>query len=69
MSRREIALTVPETMSPTRSLYSEKTLLRSASRIFCMISCREVCAAMRPSREAGISMVIVCPSFTGLPWL
>ena len=34
-----------------------------------MISCREVCAAMRPSREAGISMVIVCPSFTGLPWL
>ena len=64
-----MAETVPDTMSPTRSLYSEKVLLRSASWIFCMIIWRDVWAAIRPRRAAGISTSIVWPSFTGLPWL
>ena len=69
VSRCETAETVPETMSPTRSLYSETVFVRSASRIFCMITWRDVCAAMRPRRAAGISTSTVSPSCTGLPWL
>ena len=69
VSRWEIAETVPETMSPTRSRYSLKVFVRSASRIFWRIIWRDVCAAMRPSFEAGISTSIVCPSSTGSPWL
>ena len=40
--------TMPVTISPLRSLYSLKTLSRSASRTRWMITCLAVCAAMRP---------------------
>ena len=61
-SRRLTALTVPETISPMRFLNSVDTFVRSISRIFCMIIWREVCAAMRPRRAAGISISIASPS-------
>ena len=60
-SRRDTDVTVPETISPVRSLYSESVFARSASRIFCIITWRDVCAATRPSLDAGSSISIVSP--------
>src|SRR3989338_1747394 len=47
MSPRSNLCTVPATMSPTRPWNSAKTTSRSASRIFWMMTCLAVCAAMR----------------------
>ena len=55
--------TVPVTISCRRSLYSEKRFVRSASRIFIVITWRVACAAIRPSRVAGTSISIVSPGF------
>ena len=41
--------TMPVMISPLRSLYSLKTLSRSASRTRWMMTCLAVCAAMRPN--------------------
>ena len=61
-SLRSNRRTVPLTMSPTRSLYSSKTLSFSAMRIFWMMACLAVWAAMRPKLRGVTSISIRSPS-------
>ncbi len=54
-------LTVPLTISPTRSLYSLWWRSRSASRTFCTITCLAFCAATRPKSKGGRVSTISSP--------
>ena len=61
MLSRVTFLTVPATSSPTRSLYSEITISRSASLTFCTITCLAVWAAIRPNSRLAIFSSHVSP--------
>src|SRR5512134_351334 len=60
-------LTMPLTISPTRSLYSSYCRSRSASRTFCTMTCLAFCAATRPKSSGGSGSAMRSPiSASGL---
>ena len=61
-------LTVPDTTSPIRLLYSAYTLSRSASRTFWKITCLAVWAAMRPSTSVGFGNSISMSTSASSPY-
>src|SRR4051794_10573389 len=58
-----VRLTMPLTISPTRSLYSSYCFLRSTSRTRCTITCLAVCAAMRPKSIGGSGSTMNSPAW------
>jgi len=61
-------LTVPLTISPTRSLYSSNCFSRSASRTFWKMTCLAACVAMRPKSIGGSGSRITSPTSAAGLW-
>ena len=59
---RSIRLIVPVTSNSSRSRKSLNTCSRSASRIFCRMTCFAVCAPMRPKSTGSSGSSIMSPS-------